>query len=236
MADTSATVSIDYVLASVKNLLRISDSSEDEYLLQLIIQGITETNIFHVDISGTQTVELTINSARIAELPNDFIDFVRLGVLINGKVVSITENPKLSKVFDETCGIETNPNTETDEHLHYQHYGASGGHGMADYTIDKRKRIIIVSNTLYGHKIYLEYMSSGISSETVLPSYAVPVLREYAIWQRAEYDPQTPMNEKERRGRLYVQQMRRLSEFNNRVTVDEILDGIYSSLRQTIKR
>jgi hypothetical protein len=44
------------------------------------------------------------------------------------------------------------------------------------------------------------------------------------------------MNDKNDKRELWVSEVRRLREFETRMTVDEILDALYKGLKQTIKR
>lgn len=234
--DTSSTVSLNYILASVKNYLQVDDK-QDEYFMQLIIDCITDLNIFHVDISGSKTVVLPVTVLNTVDLPSDFIDYIKIGMLVNNKITSLSLNENLAMMFTEDCGEETTPNIQT--LLDYpveHHYGVGGGYNIGEYKIDKRNHRIVINGTIPGGQVVMEYVSSGVCADTVVPRYAVPAIRAYVLWQRIDNDPRVPLNEKERKNHIYVTEMRRLKEFASRLTVDEIMDALYRGMRQGIKR
>jgi hypothetical protein len=234
--DTNAIVTIDYILASVKAYLQVDDK-QDELLMQMILDCITDLNIFHADLSGHKTVTMDISDINTVDLPEDFVDYIKIGRIINNKIYTLSLNDNLATPHSEDCGEDTNPYIQSVYDLPYeQQYGTGGGYNCAEYKIDKRNRRIIIGGGVPGSQIIMEYISSGVCSETVVPRYAVPVIRAYVYWMRVENDPRVPFNEKERKQNLYVTEMRRLKEFETRLTVDEIMDAIYRGYRQTIKR
>jgi hypothetical protein len=81
-----------------------------------------------------------------------------------------------------------------------------------------------------GGKIVLEYLSTGadINSQTLVPHYYIEPMRNYIIWQLAEFEPQKyPVNTVNRE-RIYTESMAdaAMSQGN---TIDELLDAYYSA-------
>lgn len=236
MADTNALVSLEYILASVKAYLQ-TDDRQDEFLMQMIADIITDLNIFHADLSGNKTVTLDVSSINTVDLPIDFQDFVVIGFTVGNKIVSLSYNPRIAIPQTEDCGELTTPYplSGSQEIPLERHYGAAGITTM-EYKIDKRNRRIILSGTIPNSQVILEYISSGISDQTVVPRYAVPTIRAYCFWMRCFNDPRVAMNDKNDKRELFVSEMRRLKEFETRMTIDEICDAIYKGVRPTIKR
>jgi hypothetical protein len=236
--DTAGVVSLKYVLASLKSALSIDDR-EDERLLQFIVDGVSEINMFHLDISGTKKGMFDITQINTVDLPSDFIDYIVIGRVINGRIVSLSRNEALAIPIDIDCGLDANPYKDAIvDFPKFYHYGLGGGYNIAEYRIDKRDRRIIISGVVPGSQIYMEYISTGVSlnEETVIPRYAVPVLRAYADWKRTEYDDKKPLYDKQRKAMMYQFELERADSLVNSMTVDEILDQVYKGYRQTPKR
>jgi hypothetical protein len=236
MADTNALVSLEYILASVKAYLQ-TDDRQDEFLMQLIMDCVTDLNIYHADISGSKTVTLDVSAINTVDLPVDFQDYICIGYCVGNQIVDLTYNPRLAVPQTQDCAIDTNPYPLSNniELPISRQYGAAGI-TTKHYKIDKRNRRIILSGSIPNSQVIMEYIGSGITNDTLVPRYAVPVIRAYVYWFRVENDPRVPYNEKERKSHLYVTEMRRLKEFETRLTINEVMDALYSGIRQTIKR
>lgn len=236
--DTNGLVTIRYVLASLKSALAIDDR-EDERLIQFIVDGISEINMFYVDISGTKKGLFPISSINTVDLPSDFIDYVMIGRVVNGRVVSLSKNKNLAIPVSEECSLSTNPYSGAiTEYPKYHHFGLGGGYNIAEYEIDKRDRRILISGNVPNSEIYMEYISTGVSvnEETSIPRQAVPAIKAYVIWQMTENDDKKPLYDKQRKARIWTQKLEELANSVNAMTIDEILDEIYKGYRQTPKR
>lgn len=234
--DTPALVSLQYILASVKAYLQVDDK-QDEFLMQLIMDCITDINVFHADLSGNKTVTLDISAINTVDLPVDFQDFIVIGYVVGNQIVSLTYNPRLAIPQTQDCAEDTTPypTSGTVELPIARHYGVAGV-TTKHYKIDKRNRRIILSGAIPNSQVILEYISSGLSNETVVPRYAVPAIRAYCYWMRAFNDPRVAMNDKNDKRELWVSEVRRLREFETRMTIDEICDALMLGVRPTIKR
>jgi hypothetical protein len=234
--DTPALVSLQYILAIVKAYLQVDDK-QDEFLMQLIIDCVSDLNIFHADISGQKTVTLDVSAINTVDLPVDFQDYICIGYYVGNQIVSLTYNPRLAIPQTQDCAEDSSPYPLTNniELPISRQYGAAAI-TTKHYKIDKRNRRIILSGSIPNSQVIMEYVGSGISNDTLIPRYAVPAIRAYCFWMHVENDPRVAYNEKERKTRLYVSEMRRLKEFETRMTIDEIVDSLYMGIRQTIKR
>lgn len=225
--DTDSGVSLNYILASTKNRLRITDSADDEYMMQLILDCISETSVFHFSVTGVNVVTLDVNSARIAYLPQDYIDYVVIGVVYGNKIIPLFKNEKLALPITEDCGEDANeyPASSNISEVLSCHWSEKS------FRIDKKNHRIILSNDIPANKLYMEYNSTGVNSMTIVPRYALPMIRQYVIWQIAENDPKIADNDKERKGWLYGQEMRRIKEFLGKDSIGELFNSLYYNFR-----
>lgn len=100
---TSGLVTIRYVVMSVLN--RLNDYSMKQYkrMTQICIEGYTELNMWHLG-AGIEVVYLKMSSAKTIPLPSDFLDYVKIGYPLNGKLRVITRNDGilLPRTFSNT--------------------------------------------------------------------------------------------------------------------------------------
>jgi hypothetical protein len=235
--DSDGIVSLRYILANIKARL-MWDDRNDQFLLQYIIDAVSELNMFHLDISGTKTVIIDVNEINTIDLPSDYIDYEVIGYIVNGKITSLSKNPNIPIPISGDCGADTNPFPDLVQDLpSVPTFGVGGGYNVAEYTIDKRGHRIIIQGTVPGNQILLKYTSSGISltEETYIPKQYVPAIRAYVLWVIAENDPKEPMNNKIRKGQLFADEVIRVGA-TEMPTMDEISDALRMGYRQTPKR
>ena len=230
-------VTIKYCLAQVRNMLQL-DNSKDMFLLQLIYDCISEINMFHIDLTGPKAVYLDIDSNNTAKLPTDFIDYFRIGRIVNNRISDLTINNNIPLPLATQCGLVTNPTKRVTSTLPiFQDFGVGAGYDIMYYRIDKANGLIIVQGTIPGNQIYLEYISDGVvmSDEQSIPKEAVPAIKAYCAWKSIEYDPRIPLNDKDRKGNLYAAELRRLGSLRM-PTMEEMTMAIIEGFKPTIKR
>ena len=119
-------------------------------------------------------------------------------------------------------------------------YGLPGGIDDAYYRVDytSNPRRIIFSGTVPRSEVVVEYFSSGLKSDgsSLIPRLAVPALRAGLDWVEAENNPRAPYNEKERKKRIYEEEVSAMRHVELVPTSDEIKRAIYGSYRQSPKR
>lgn len=253
--DTSGLVTLRYVVSSALNRIGL-DVKFTEKLMQIAIEGFTEMNMFITKTFKVSTIDVNPNT-NLAQLPSDYIDFLRIAITINGKLYTLTRNEQLILPRTDDCGSETNLNPRVQNTDLYNsqedivdveadvllsliahHYGTSGGANCAYYRIDEERRLIVFQGRVPNNQFILEYISSGVSvdTETLIPRECVPALRDYVIWQSIENDTRVPMNEKERKKAQYEKSIDYLVAFQNSFSVETYRDIIYETSRQTPKR
>jgi hypothetical protein len=250
-ANTPGVVNIAYVVASMLNELGEYHDRQRKRYTQFVIDCLqNELNMYHR--SSIEVAYLTPNAANVCELPQDFIDYTKIGIASCGKLWTLTLNEDLITPTREKCGLPISEVCTGDSEIdwgyqfapHYNRgqfvgalFGMGGGFNYAYYKVDKNRRQIILDGAVPNGEIVLEYKSSGITGpQTVVPREAVPVLRAYAHWKRVEFDPQSPANDKDRKFRLYDIEVEKFRHLENSFTIDELRDALNSTYSQNVKR
>lgn len=246
---------IRYVVMSVLN--RLQDYSLKQYkrLIQIAIEGFSEeTAMFHIG-AGSEVVYLHMSAAKTVNLPADYVDFIKVGVPINGKLRVMTrhDNILFPRTFDDTGEAVGNTDGDDSEGVsnciffsdHFRGgqfvgglYGLPGGIDTAYFRIDRENRQIVFSGEVDRSEIVLEYISKGLKPDgsSLIPHEAVAPLRNYVLWQMVENDFRVAYNEKARRKQEYEESVEALRSFTNSFTADEYRRMLYSTFRQTPKR
>jgi len=210
-----------------------------------------------------KTVNLTVADNGTIDFPDDYIDYVVIGVCLNGHIWTLTRNDSLCLYRGEDCPVELSEamqlsQDQTQEQLsllvpfgYYFGGGFRGGqyvgelyslgggwNGKGYYRIDTEKRRIAFSKVAPGTEIILEYSATGINCDGSMevPFQAVPAIIAYIHWKRIEYNDKYPSHEKERKRREYIVQFQALKHYNLMFTVDEYLDAKYRTIKMTPKR
>jgi hypothetical protein len=254
---TPGLVTIRYVVASILN--RLQDYSFKQYkrLTQLAIEGFSEEfSLYHIK-AGSDVVYLHMTPAKTVQLPADFVDYVKIGYPINGKLRVITNNESilLPRTFDDTLepignfyGVAIGEEALSGAVFFSDHwksgqfvggmYGLPGGVDDCYYRIDRENRQIVFSGSTPRSEIVLEYMSTGLKSDgsSLIPREVVAPLRAYVLWQMIVNDTRVAANEKDRRERAFNEATEALRSFSNAFTADEYLSMLYSTVHQSVKR
>lgn len=247
---TAGVKTINYVVMSVLNRLRDYTMRDYSFLEQIIIEGYSELNLWHLD--NIEVVYLRMSEAKTVDLPADYVDYCKIGIPINGKIKVLTnnENILLPRKFEDGTDVGNADETVSgDDGIffidHFRNgnfiaglYGSTGGRDQAYYKIDRETRRIVFSGSVPRGEIVLEYISSGVNLQgsTLIPAEAIPALRAYALWQLIENDRKVPASEKERKKAAYEEEIEALRFFQTSFTADEYKKHVWKSTKQSIKR
>ena len=250
---TPGLVTIRYIVMSILN--RMEDYTMKRYkrLVQIAIEGFSELSLWH--LNTLEVVYLRMDVAKAVDLPDDYVDFLKVGVPINGKLRVLTQHNQilLPRTFDPD-GAPVG-NTDADDTVdaasliffsdHFRGgqyvgglFGMPGGVDDAYFRIDRENRKIVFSGSVPRSEIVLEYISTGVKTEegSLIPREAVPSLRTYVQWQIAENDPRVSANEKERKKRIHEEEIEALRSFQSIFTKEQYQRMLWSTSRQTAKR
>ena len=245
------TTTINYVVMSILNRLRDYSMRHYSHLEQILLEGYTELNLWHLD--NIEVVYLRMSDAKTVDVPADFVDWTKIGIPLHGKLRVLTNNKSIlfPRTFQDGAEVGNTDDTYggVSENIyftdHYRDgqfvgglYGMPGAADQAFYRFDREKRTIIFSGSIPRAEIVLEYISTGIKLQgtTVIPREAVPALRAYGLWQLIEDDPKVSPTQKERKKEQYEEQVHALDFFQSAFTADEYRRHVYKHSRQSTKR
>lgn len=249
--EIGAFVSIRYCVMSAIN--RTGDHSMNEYanLLQLAIDCVRD-EIRLLEQPSVEVAYLIPNEAGIIEWPSDMIDYLKIGIpTTNGQLYNLTVNDNMLLNRAQKCGVDIRKVVKgntippiTDGYTYIDHfrgtqyvsglYGIGGGFNQAYYRVDPKMRQIQFDGIF--HEIVLEYNSTGIRGGTIIPSAAIPVIRDYELWQRIENDPRIGANQKDRKKALFDESLAKFHFVINMFSMQEYLDMCYTYQYQGVKR
>ena len=158
-------------------------------------------------IQITNTVRLPLNEFYEAELPPDYVDFIKVGVQAGQYSRPLVSKHTMNNLanFDPSTGEQINYPTyqygDVDEfgnlfqwwgvNINTQgentggYYGIGAGSEPDTFKIIEGRNVIQCSSQVGVSKIVLEYISDGTfaNSATQIPVYAQKTIEEYSIWQ-----------------------------------------------------
>ena len=238
--DTPAVIPVTEVVKSYLNSKGTYTKINSRRYLQMLLEGFGDLNIF---TSGSfKTYYPTIDSTNRISVPLEYIDYVRIGFPMLGEIWTLTKNDNLILPNAMDCGAEVGDSenmTPIDfANLNWVDYGATGGANFLYYRWDKENRKLVFQGDGVGRQVIVEYLSTGVSlsGDTMVPREMLSLLKTYLRWQELSYDDRTPMNKEEIARRNFYDAKNQYNNFKNSFTVNEFLDALYSTYRQTPKR
>lgn len=250
-------VTLKYIVRNLQNRMKVFNNVDYQHLLQLVIDGVSELN--YITLDTIETAWLTIGDTNALALPNDYIDYVKIGVVdCNGRVWTLTLNPDLVRMPLETCGLPLDkvlngvcaqypaqyPVPENGywftAAFHYGNtmpvqYALGGGFNRGYYNIDRSGRFLLISGLPKGTVICLEYKSTGIrlSETTYVARQAMPTIRAYVMMTEQQHDNIQSQTNWEAE---FHKQESLLTNMEYLRTTDEYRDLLYSVWQQGPKR
>jgi hypothetical protein len=202
------------------------------------------------------TVRLPVNDYAAADLPEDFVDEVMVGVMAGNFIQPIPKgmsmNPlRLSdsqtgdyinneEVIDGTrVGIQGAPpviwyynNNEYNEPTG-KLFGFNGGARQNLYDIDRRRRQIILSDFFLGQSVILQYISDGQSTDAAsqIDVRAFSTIQAYIEWKRSR----NANNGQSPEADLYYNERRILRARLNDLTTADIKQIVRQNFHASIK-
>lgn len=250
-------VTLQSIVYDVLNEMEMYDFAEYKRLMQFAIRGFIHLNLY--DITNFRVAYLEVNTAGIAEMPDDVVDWIKIGEIDStGQIRHWQINRDL--FIDKTIinGEPTNPYYNADSYgvnpealigcvfvPHFYDgsyftrlYGMRGGFAPGYFRIDKEERLIRCDRTPPGSKIVLEYNSTGISMDgaTWIPRQAVEPMIAWIHWKRKKEKSEFTRGEKLDAKQDFFEAEEALRAYENAPSIQELQDIIYESYTQSIKR
>ena len=235
--DTTGLISLKHIVSSYQNETGDYSPSNYKRLMQLAIEGYSDLNIFYSPALKTEYIVVTdINTINV---PEDYVDYVRIGLIVDGSIWTLTKNNNIPLLNSISCG-EDDGDTDNQVSPRMQfdwHYSFAGGTNIGMYRYDPEYRRIVLSGDLIGQTAVLEYISSGVSCSgmTWVPREAGEVIKEYIYWKSIQRTD-SAVSQKELAMRNYNFALAKYMEMAYSFTVDEFLDAVRSGEKQTVKK
>lgn len=244
----SGLTTIDYVVAEMLNELEDYSTIQKQRLIGLVISALRDIRLYHK--SSTQVAYLTINEAGIIPYPHDYVDYINIGIPINGQLWDLTQDKKMLLDRATKCGTDSRVMNEyfaVDQPVRFwspiwqgnkfvpTYYGIGGGYNTAYYKLDDEARQIQFDGRIPHGEVVLVYKSTGVSVNTVIPFEMIKPLKQIAHYNRVKFNMVIPMNHKQLLKKDMEESIMELRAFVQKFTISEYLDVLFRYKKQTGK-
>lgn len=217
------------------------------YYMQFLHYGVDFLqNELFLDTAGTvKTTKITISDTLVNDLPDDYLDYVRVGMNRGKYIVPMPKRPTLMDVSEELDSTNLDIVIPFDGYYwanyinsYAEHYGKFYG---AD--TDGGDHFNIVGNKIiWGYAfnpndtVYLQYLSNtSISTTTLVHPYYEAALIGFMSWKYSEWNKQDNLSSKERAKRQYYAEYRKARARKFQLTPEQIVTLLRRSTKQTTK-
>jgi len=242
---------LNYVVRLIQDDLQDFSQRNYQKYLQKVIRGYY---LLEYEAStNVNCIYLQPDSLGIALLPDDFQYHTKVGININGTLVTLSANTNIRPIANpyqtlpcpdtveaaQAALASTNPLNIWNYGLlfqsHYRNgqfvgemYGLGAGlNGAGYYAIDSKLRIITFSGLALNTEVLLEYVSSGNANMgTLVDAIGADVCRMYAHWQMSKVKGY-PYGDPDRNKAEYEELLYKYKDGQNSPTATELLDLFY---------
>jgi hypothetical protein len=233
-------------LISLENLveetLAITKRPDSDYksFFQIAIRGYMDLRI-HVVKQGRKQSVLTISDINKVDFPDDFVDFISIGVVDGGKIWRLSPNKDFIVVTTEGGDEETQDENEgqgvsiPNESVS-GYYARGGSNNKGYYQIEWDKRRIGLIN-VSEDTVILTYITSGIDVDntTYIPIKYIPALQSYIAWWSIALDNNIPLSQKQMAEHTYIMMRNQLRKSES-PTLEEYEEALLSTFYPLAKR
>jgi len=179
---TARWVLLDRVIKEYISQSRLT-SADYLRLYHLAFRGLEELSL---DVSGTiKTRKLSINENKTVDLPVDYLQWIKAGILNNnGEVATLRHNRNLTNYgaieanrtsINSGEGIPDQPcfyRNFQDGEMYFNLFGVPGGtQNLGEFKVDEDQCVILLKNSYAYDYIILEYLAAPQSD----PDYLIPI-------------------------------------------------------------
>jgi len=239
---------IDYVVAEMQAELDDYSTTQNQRLTALVISALREIRLYHK--AAIQVAYLTINEAGIIPFPFDYMDFINIGIPMNGQLWNLTEDNKMlldrstdcgedSRVMSQGSSFENRISILTPSwslnRFTPTYYGVSGGRNTGYYKVDEQARQIQFDGKIPRGEVVLVYKSTGIGPNTVIGAEMIKPLKNIAHYNKVKFNKNESMNQKMLLKKDMEESVMELRAFAQRFTMKQYMDVLWGAKRQTAK-
>ncbi len=201
---------------------------------------------FHFDMAKeVKTIQLELTAWKAIQLPIDFVDWAMIGIVVDGQVQVLLNDPRISLYHPDDDPIDGDPDdrsaTDDDSSQYYfynvtsrgedagQLYGLQAKDNSVGYwKMNRERREIQLSlHVDSSTPVYLEYISDGYDpcNTTSVNVYAAKLIELYIHWQRHEFSKSSTGLQKDRAKDMYDKELFKVQSRLFELTVADVLDS-----------
>jgi len=229
MANLARLIKIKNIVAEA---LTLSGSSKSRFfpMMQIVINGVTDLNLFHG--STVKRVLLDMDANYVIDIPGDCLSIISIGIPINGKNWLFSEDNELLAISSDDGDW-----TDAVDEFSASGYGVRGNKNTDYFSVDEENNRVVFNSPEQRSNVIFSYISSGVdlTAETEVPLTSKAVLVAWILWKEALYNEKVYYNRVEI---LRAEYERELSKFRElrMPSIEEIRNTIRKSYRQSPKR
>ena len=202
----------------------------------------------------TKSIKLTVDSNNEISLPNDYVDYIRVGWEKGQYVTKLIEKDSFNRLINldsdgnqipypdvegDGSGVATDYNANTQsEHLG-RHFGHKPAYKNSFMVVSERQKIMLDPSLGLCKEIVLDYITTGFSGTgsdaTTMPAYAAEAVERYILWRFSEHDRTVPMNQKLMAKEEWVHSHKRYRSRNYQLSMDDVLKSLRSHTYAAVK-
>lgn len=226
-------------------------------LSQLAADGYRELVDYGLNTPYSVKVKwLDVTDLNTVNLPHDYINYIKVGVPIGGQLWTLTLNRSVigptatttdCDISIEQAASESVDTSNYDRWYYTGHYNQNGeyigkmysyggGWNSEGYFKEDKANHRFILDSVTANQIVLEYNSSELGRDTIVPHYAVPAIKRYIDWQVGMADPEAIRGTISYLERLFYDQVMKMRNVQKPFRVDEFWDAYYEDVHGTIKR
>ena len=229
MADLARLIKIKNI---VSEALALTSSPKSRFfpMMQIVINGVTDLNLFHGSV--VKRVLLDMDANYVIDIPGDCLSIISIGIPINGKNWLFSEDNELLAISSDDGDW-----TDAVDEFSTTGYGVRGNKNTDYFIVDEENNRVVFNSPEQRSNVIFSYISSGVdlTAETEVPLTSKAVLVAWILWKEALYNSKTYYNRTEI---LRVDYERELNKFRElrMPSIEEIQNAIRKSYRQSPKR
>jgi len=242
---------LNYVVRTIQDDLQDFSQQRYQKYLQKVIRG-----FYHLEYEASTNVNviyLNPNQLGICALPEDYQFYTKIGINLNGTLVTLTRNTNIAPYIDPSALLPCPDTIEsaqaalsTQQPLNIWNWGVTfqshwrngqfvgemyglgaGLNGAGYFDIDTKLRIITFSGIPFGKTVVMEYVSSGnANAQTLVDAIGADVCRMYAHWQLSKVKGYA-YGDPDRNKAEYEELLWKYKDTQMSPTAQELLDVFY---------
>ena len=204
----------------------------------------------------TKSIRLTVDANNEITLPDDYVDYIRLGWENGQYVIKLIEKHSFNRLMnldsdgnqipfsdvegEGTINSEGYSHNANDKSEHVgRHFGHKPAYKNSFMVIPERQKIMLDPSLGTCKEIVLDYVTTGFSGNgsdaTTMPAYAAEAVERYILWRFSEHDRTIPMNHKLMAKEEWIHSHKRYRSRNYQLTMDDVLKSLRSHTNAAVK-